>query len=179
LSLKVVTILPVVVAQDEDQLFFSEITVQMYVLNPDNGASTGESCGIDDPSTPQNEADDRYGCTVFDREHYPPDQVHPYPYAANPATVSIEDDYLLDVVPREMGPSGHHPLALRAQAIVARTYAYCAIHAREHPDTNWPICAANRWRTPVPSRSLCPITLRPFLQWTSKPFGTPWRGRSI
>lgn len=67
------------------------------------------------------------------------------PYATNPVTVSIEGDYLLDVVPREMGPSGHHPLALRAQAIVARTYAYCAIHAWEQPgggegDPYWGNC---------------------------------------
>jgi len=133
LSLRTITLITKAVAQEEAQLF-SEITVQMYALDPDSGAildTEAPSCRVDDPSTPQNEADDRYGCTAFDRDHYPPDQVHPYPYITNPVTVSIEGDYLLDVVPREMGPSGHHPLALRAQAIVARTYAYCAIHAGE------------------------------------------------
>ena len=97
------------------------IVVQMYILF-DDGSSTGSLCY---------EGSTDYGCTAFDRDHYPPAQVRPYLYKANPATVSIEDDYLLDVVPREMGPSGHHPLALRAQAIAARTYAYCAIHAWE------------------------------------------------
>jgi len=147
LSLGAITLITKAVAQEEDQLF-SDITVQMYALDPDSGAildTEDPSCRVDDPSTPQNEADDRYGCTAFDRDHYPPDQVRPYPYAINSATVGIEGDYLLDVVPREMGPSGHHPLALRAQAIVARTYAYCAIHAWEQPgggegDPYWGNC---------------------------------------
>ncbi len=117
LSLGAVTLITKAVAQEEDQLF-SDITVQMYALDPDSGAildTEDPSCRIDDPSTPQNEADDRYGCTAFPGEN----TEYPYPYATNPVTVSIEGAYLLDVVPREMGPSGHHPLALRAQAIVA------------------------------------------------------------
>ena len=85
----------------EEQLF-SDITVKMYVLKPGSGASTGELCRVDDPSTPGNEGDTRYGCTADPRR--------PYPYPTNPATVSIEEDYLLDVVPREMG-TDYHPLA--------------------------------------------------------------------
>jgi len=98
-----------------------EITVTMYTLNQKGGIDWTQEvtlCQI---------TDDRYGCTAFPGEG----TEYPYPYATNPVTVSIEADYLLDVVPREMGPSGHHPLALRAQAIAARTYAYCAIHAWE------------------------------------------------
>ena len=74
--------------------------------------------------------------------------------------MDIEGDYLLDVVPREMGPSGHHPLALRAQAIVARTYAYCVIHTWEQPgggegDPYWGNCLreidnSNRFQVFVP-----------------------------
>ena len=53
--------------QGEEQLF-SDITVKMYVLKPGSGASTGELCQPDDPSTPeQNEADTRYGCTADPR----------------------------------------------------------------------------------------------------------------
>ncbi len=60
-------------------------------------------------------------------------------YLTNPATVDIEDDYLLDVVPTEMG-TYYHPLALRAQAIAARTYAYCAIRANEGTEDFWGFC---------------------------------------
>jgi peptidoglycan hydrolase-like amidase len=110
---------------------YQNISVTMYPLKRDGSIDKDQQpplCQPDDPSTPQNEADTRYGCTAFDKDHYPSAQVRPYPYATNPATVSIEDDYLLDVVAREMGPS-YHPLALRAQTIVARTYAYCAMRA--------------------------------------------------
>ncbi len=119
--------------QDIEGLY-QYIQVTMYPLREDGSRDTDQEeplCRPDDPSTPQNEADIRYGCTAFDRDHYPPDQVRPYPYPTNPAIVSVEDDYLLDVVPREMGPQEFHPLALRAQAIAARTYAYCTIHAWE------------------------------------------------
>lgn len=112
-----------------------EITVTMYALNQQGGIDWTQEitlCQISDV---------RYGCTAFPGEN----TEYPYPYATNPVTVSIEDDYLLDVVPQEMGPSGHHPLALQAQAIVARTYAYCAIHAWEQPgggegDPYWGNC---------------------------------------
>ncbi len=120
--------------QEEGQLY-SNIKVKMYVLDPASGARTEETCNADDPSTPQNEADTRYGCTAFPGEN----SEYPYPYSTNPATVSIEDDYLLDVVPREMG-TYYHPLALKAQAIVARTYAYCAMRANEGTEDYWGYC---------------------------------------
>jgi hypothetical protein len=43
--------------------------------------------------------------------------------------VPIETDYLLDVVPQEMGIY-YHPTALQAQAIAARTYAYWYINGQ-------------------------------------------------
>ncbi|MDQ7029180.1 MAG: SpoIID/LytB domain-containing protein [Ardenticatenia bacterium] len=71
-----------------------------------------------------------WGCTAFcDESGYPCDwsQTIAYPYATNPATVPIETDYLLDVLPQEMG-TYYHPIALQAQAIAARTYAYWHIN---------------------------------------------------
>jgi peptidoglycan hydrolase-like amidase len=106
---------------------YQNISVTMYPLDSYGNRVEDEErplCQPDDPSTPQNEADNRYGCTAYPGEG----TQYPYPYPTNPATVNIEDDYLLDVVAREMGPS-YHPLALRAQAIAARTYAYCAMRA--------------------------------------------------
>ena len=50
-----------------------------------------------------------------------PENRSPYPYPTNPATVPIETDYLLDVVPQEMGPY-YHPTAIQALAIAARSY---------------------------------------------------------
>jgi len=110
-----------------------EITATMYVLKQNGGIDWTQEITLCQT------ADTRYGCTAFDRDHYPPDQVVPYPYATNPATVSIEDDYLLDVVAREMG-TYYHPLALRAQAVVARTYAYCAMRANEGTEDFWGNC---------------------------------------
>jgi peptidoglycan hydrolase-like amidase len=136
LSLRAITIITGAITQEESQLS-SEITVKMYALDPDSGAVLDREnpCRIDDPSTPQNEADNRYGCTAYPGEG----TQYPYPYPTNPATVSIEDDYLLDVVPREMG-TYYHPLALRAQAVAARTYAYCAIRANEGTEDFWGNC---------------------------------------
>jgi hypothetical protein len=105
----------------------------MYVLKQNGGIDWTQEITLCQT------ADTRYGCTAFDRDHYPPDQVVPYPYTTNPATVSIEDDYLLDVVPREIG-TYYHPLALRAQAVVARTYAYCAMRANEGTEDFWGNC---------------------------------------
>ncbi len=121
---------------------YQDISVTMYPLKDDGSRDRDQQpplCQSDDPSTPGNEADTRYGCTAFDQDHYPPDQVRPYPYSTNPAAVSIEDDYLLDVVPREMG-TYYHPLALKAQAVVARTYAYCAMRANEGTEDYWGYC---------------------------------------
>lgn len=92
----------------------SQITVWMYRL-------TGAG-GIQPPPTLCSSGDASFGCTAFAG-----DSDHAYPYAANPVTISIETDYLLDVVPQEMG-TYYHPIALQAQAIAARSYAYWHIH---------------------------------------------------
>lgn len=47
-----------------------------------------------------------------------------YPYPANPATIPIETDYLLDVASAESMVSAMHATAVQAQAIAARTYTY-------------------------------------------------------
>lgn len=83
-----------------------------------------------EPYTLCSSGDTRWGCTAFCNEPgYPCEgsQIRAYPYATNPATVSIETDYLLDVVPQEMG-TYFHATALEAQAIAARSYAYWHIH---------------------------------------------------
>ncbi len=71
-----------------------------------------------------------WGCTVFcDENDFPCVRTTtlPYPYATNPITLPIESDYLLDVVPLEMG-TYYHATALIAQAVAARSYAYRAIY---------------------------------------------------
>jgi len=93
------------------------ITVTMYRLVYPGGGNTNIACQLNPP-------DKNWGCTWFDQFRYPSDQVRPYPYTNNPATVSIETDYLLDVVPREMPVDPFHPTAIQAQAIAARSYAY-------------------------------------------------------
>jgi hypothetical protein len=59
-----------------------------------------------------------FGCTVKTDA--------PFPYPANPITISIEGDYLPDVVGKETNPEQGftNAVALRAQAIAARSYAY-------------------------------------------------------
>ncbi len=82
----------------------AQIKLTMFRLTP-SGLSTGALCTPGDTS---------FGCG--------PGGTLPYPYASNPITISIENDYLLDVVPQEMGLF-YHPSALQAQAVAARTYA--------------------------------------------------------
>jgi hypothetical protein len=86
----------------------------MFELVYPGGGNTYIPCSSDDTS---------FGCTAFVG-----DDNHPYPYGtANPVTIPIETDYLLDVVPQEMG-TYYHPTALQAQAIAARSYAYWHIN---------------------------------------------------
>lgn len=100
------------------------ITVWMYRL--DSGGN------IQSPPTLCTENSTAYGCTA--------DSVlGGYPFATNPVTVQIEgtavnDRYLRDVVPQEMGPAAYHPTAIQAQAIAARTYAY--YHIRQGSTIN-------------------------------------------
>jgi hypothetical protein len=86
-----------------------EITLTMMRLNEPSGTSTGVLCTPGDTS---------FGCRAGGA---------PYPYATNPITIPIETDYLLDVVPSELGLY-YDPLAIEAQVIAARTYAYWNIN---------------------------------------------------
>ncbi len=95
--------------------FPTMITVEMFDLN-DSGNPV-ELCSV------ANENLKTYGCSF--------DTTREYPYrdaqgrVVNPITISIDDDYLLDVVPRELDPEqGFHPVAVHAQGIAARSYAY-------------------------------------------------------
>ena len=115
ISIGVLGILPFGTAHSQDNVLYSDITVQMYALTS-HGGNTGSLCVLDDPNTPDiDETDKRYGCTAF-----VDDETHTYPYTTNPVTVNIERGYLLDVVTQEMGAAA--PLAaLQAQAVAART----------------------------------------------------------
>lgn len=94
----------------------TQVTLQIYPLNRLNGAIAGGLCQANDT---------RYGCT-----YYEGDSSRGYPFGSqNPATISIESGtqgYLRNVVPQELDP-GHAASSVRAQAIVARTYAYWQI----------------------------------------------------
>jgi len=86
----------------------TEIAVHMFELEYPSGAATTRSCYF---------GNERYGCTAV-----PDNWDYAYPYGSEWATVSIERDYLLDVVPQEMG-TYYHATAIMAQAIAARSYA--------------------------------------------------------
>jgi Stage II sporulation protein len=107
-------------------LFFdppSQIVVHIYRLTYPSGALWTDP---NDGSHHTCSSSDKYfGCTEFDSDssRYLPDQQRSYPYSTNPVTMSIESDYLLDVVPQEMA-TYYHPTAIQAQAIAARTYAF-------------------------------------------------------
>jgi hypothetical protein len=92
----------------------TNVTVHMYRLRGDGSLPPpGERVLC-------SSGDTHFGCTAFVG-----DNNHPYPYGStNPVMVSIETDYLLDVVPQELPPDIYHRTALEAQAIAARTYAY-------------------------------------------------------
>jgi len=100
------------------------ITVQMYQLY--------EGGSLYEPLTPCTYGNKNWGCTAFcDNYPYPgpcSSPSRPYTYTTSTVTVSIENDYLLDVIPQEMNPATFHPNAIYAQAIAARTFAYFHIH---------------------------------------------------
>ncbi|PKO20330.1 MAG: hypothetical protein CVU38_20700, partial [Chloroflexi bacterium HGW-Chloroflexi-1] len=105
----------------------SYITVSMYELV----YPTGEL-----PSNPTlcSTGNTAFGCTA-----YIGNPSYPYPFTTNPVTVQIEgtavnNRYLRDVVPQEMGPAAYHPTAIQAQAIAARTFAY--YHIRQGSSIN-------------------------------------------
>lgn len=92
------------------------ITVKMFQLSEADSSSLGIQCSAANGNLRA------YGCSWDGNINYP--------YTTNPITISIEDDYLLDVVPRELNPEqGYARVAIQAQAIAARTYAYNKIAA--------------------------------------------------
>jgi len=114
LILLLILILPMVVVSHQNVIAApasqytppSWITVTMFRLEQD-GTNTYVPCSFRDTA---------FGCTA--------DSNYPYPHATNIATVPIETDYLLDVVPQETPPDDYHSTAVQAEAIAARTYAY-------------------------------------------------------
>ena len=111
---------------------FTNITVKMYELFP-NGARKATLC------SPGNE---HWGCTAYCNDYGSDVCTSPviaYPFTGNPVTVEIEgttvdNRYLRDVVPQEMGPAAYHPTAIQAQAIAARSFAY--YHIRQGSSIN-------------------------------------------
>lgn len=105
----------------------TSITVTMYRLAA-NGA-------LPDPAVRCVANDPAYGCTINSN-------LGLYPFGSvNPVTVQIEgtsvnNRYLRDVVAQEMSPSLFDPVAIRAQAIAARTYAYWHIKAASAIDNS-------------------------------------------
>ena len=96
----------------------SEITVIMYRLTASGAPRTPYTL-----CTP--ETDTAFGCTAFCSEAgygCPLDDIIPYPYDSSTITISLETDYLPDVVPRELGV-WYDPVALEVQAVAARSYA--------------------------------------------------------
>ncbi|PKO19558.1 MAG: hypothetical protein CVU38_21555, partial [Chloroflexi bacterium HGW-Chloroflexi-1] len=49
-------------------------------------------------------------------------------------STAVNNRYLRDVVPQEMGPAAYHPTAIQAQAIAARSFAY--YHIRQGSSIN-------------------------------------------
>lgn len=89
----------------------SNIVVKMYHLT-NLGEKTRDLCLVGDTEY-------YFGCAAEGQGGYP--------YNANPMTLSFEKDYLLDVVPREL-PNYYDSVAIQAQAVAARTYAYWHIN---------------------------------------------------
>lgn len=104
----------------------AEITVFMYALNENGDILGSVEDSLCEPG------DLRYGCTAHcNPGELPPAVCNtgleiPYPYSTNPVTISIENDYLLDVVGTEINPRvfEFELNAMRAQAVAARTFAY-------------------------------------------------------
>ena len=89
------------------------VTVEMYQLNVNNSSKFV-------PETPCTNANkDQYGCTAL-----PNNSNFEYPYG-NDSTPDVNiEDYVLDVIAKEMNPNvTTNPEVLRAQAIASRSYA--------------------------------------------------------
>ena len=93
----------------------AQILVKLWRLNPNNGTRY-------EPYTPCDSGYNFHGCV--ENPDNDPNLVLYYPYDINPAWVDVENDYLIDVVSREMPPQDYpNPSALAAQAVAARSYA--------------------------------------------------------
>ena len=88
-----------------------ELTIAIYELTPGGGLTS--------PAVACTTGSIVYGCTaVAGNADYS------YPYDESRITISMEQDYLLDVIPQEMSPWQFDIQALKAQAAAARSYAY-------------------------------------------------------
>jgi len=89
--------------------------------------NSGASLGLD--CAPGNT---EYGCTAY-CDNYPysycQGNVAGYPYASAWPTISYDHDYLLDVLAQEASPALFDQLALNAQAIASRSYAWHRINS--------------------------------------------------
>ena len=89
--------------------FPTKIWAKIYRLNQNGSRAPGDIlCSS---------GDGNYGCVAENSGEV-------YPYDFNPQEVDVENDYLLDVVPREMPPQKYHEDAVYAQAIAARSFAH-------------------------------------------------------
>ncbi len=98
----------------------TDLFIEVYPLT--SNGNRREDAGLCTPQSTQ------WGCTAFCNETgmgcaAPTSRVVPYPYNQNPLDIPFEEDYLLDVVPQEMG-DWYDTGALYAQAVAARTYAF-------------------------------------------------------
>ena len=94
------------------------VTVEIYRLS--------NSGAVRQPATFCTPGDTSYGCTSFCSETgfgCPETVILDYPFENPTVTLNIENDYLRDVVPQEMG-TYYDQNALEAQAVAARTFAY-------------------------------------------------------
>lgn len=102
----------------------ANIVVRMYRLNSDG--SLYKPQGTPFPcATPANQR--KWGCTAFDEDHIRGVRVTvvSYPYGSTSVpNVAFEGDYLADVVAEELMIDPAHHLALQAQAVAARSYAF-------------------------------------------------------
>lgn len=99
--------------------------IRMRPLNADGSR-------LIDPLHPDCESSDvRYGCTAYcaNLPGVCASPVRAYPYSSAWPTVSYDHDYLLDVLAQEASPALFDQLALNAQAIASRSYAWHRINS--------------------------------------------------
>ncbi len=119
------------------------ITVQMYVLDSNGALPVIQQLTSCEPGSLD------FGCTALPRGSPDP---RPYPYTSNPVTIPIETDYLLDVVPGEMRPQDYDGVAVAAQAVAARSFAYWHIQrgSRINNSTDYQMFVPYRFESLLP-----------------------------